>query len=237
MTCEPILQVEHVDLSFRNRHLFRRTRFDVLRDICFELFRGETLGVIGRNGSGKSTLLRLVAGVYQPDAGRIRHLSRNTSLLSLGLGFDPNLSGRDNAIICGMLLGRSKAEVVAKLDEIIEFSELQHFIDQPIRTYSSGMRTRLGFSVAVTVQTDLLLIDEVLGVGDARFRRKAVSVMREKLRGDKSVMFVSHAERQVRTLCDRALWLEKGQLMDIGPTDAVFDRYQAYLDESEGLTV
>ena len=233
-----ILDLEAVSLNFSRRRLIPdKTPFPALKKVSFSMAKGETLGVIGRNGCGKSSLLRLLTGIYTPDSGRIVRNYKNASLLSLSLGFDRELSGRDNAILSGMLLGHSRDNVIRHLDEIIAFSELAAFIDAPIKTYSTGMRTRLGFSVAITLQVDLLLIDEVLGVGDVRFREKAIQAMSEKITGHQSVVFVSHAKTQVSKLCDRVLWLEKGQLMEIGPTQHVLACYYAFLDESKELIV
>lgn len=235
-TC-PLVELNNVSLSFKRRKLWRVSEHQVLKNITVSVRRGETLGVVGRNGCGKSTLLRVLAGIYEPQSGNILRHSKKISLLSLSLGFDGNLSGRDNAILSGMLLGNSRRKVTENLAEIIKFSELDDFIDAPIRTYSSGMRARLGFSVAITMRADLLLIDEVLGVGDTRFREKAVKVMREKLSGDQSVVFVSHNERQIRALCDRVLWLEKGTPMKLGEAHSVLLEYQNFLRDAKDLVV
>ena len=229
--------VENAYLSFSRRRLFSRDRFPVLKDISFDLQPGETLGLVGRNGCGKSTLLRMLAGVYQPDTGSVKRNSAKISLLSLSWGFDPNLSGLDNALISGMLLGHTRRSVLSSLDAIVEFSELKNFIHEPVRTYSSGMRARLGFSVAITMQADILLIDEVLGVGDTRFRNKALAVMQEKLTSDQSVVFVSHADSQIQALCDRVLWMEKGEVVALGETSVILNQYQEFMRTQEELIV
>lgn len=234
---EPIISLQNVSLSFSQRRLIRHKPHTVLNDISLELFPGETLGVVGRNGSGKSSLLRLLAGVYQPDGGSIDRFQTSITYLSLSLGFDRFLSGRDNALICGMFLGKSRKEVLARLDDIIAFSELGDFIDQPIRTYSSGMRARLGFSVAITLESDLLLIDEVLGVGDANFRAKAMDAMTRKIVGQQAVVFVSHSDYHVKTLCDRAIWIEKGRILHAGSTEEVLEAYNTFLSDNPQLNV
>lgn len=223
---ELAMELKDVGLTYRQRHsLFRHTEFVALQGISLAVYRGETLGVIGSNGSGKSTLLRVMAGIYKPDQGSVIRHVHSVSLLSLGLGFDIELNGVDNAMILGMLLGSRKSEVQAKMDEIIEFSELGRFIHEPIKTYSSGMRSRLGFSVAVKMKADLLLVDEVLSVGDASFRRKAEKAMIDLIASDQTVVFVSHSNSQVRKLCNRVVWLEQGRIKRVGETGEILDEY------------
>jgi lipopolysaccharide transport system ATP-binding protein len=222
-----VLSSKEISVRYRLRHsLFRHSYYDALKSISFDLYRGETLGIIGRNGAGKSTLLRVLSGICRPDVGMLINNGVKVSLLTLQLGFDPELSGKDNAILSGMLLGYRKHDVKRKLDEILEFSELGEFIEQPIKTYSNGMRARLGFSVAITMKPDVMLIDEVLGVGDAGFRKKAENVMKDRLRGEQTVVFVSHAAGQVRNLCDRVLWIENGKVKGIGETKKIMDEYE-----------
>ena len=172
----------------------------------------------------------MLANIYGVDSGKVTWNCRQVSLLALALGFDADLSGRDNAIISGMLLGGRKHEVMQKLDEIIEFSELGEFIAKPIKTYSNGMRARLGFSVAVKMQSELLLIDEVMGVGDGKFRQKAETAMKNKISSLQTVVLVSHSTEQIRKLCDRALWLEAGKVKMIGTPGLVLDDYNRFLD-------
>ena len=223
---DPVMELVDVGLTYRERHsLFRHTQFTALEHIDLTIHAGETLGVIGSNGSGKSTLLRVMAAIYKPDTGRVIRHCNSVSLMSLGLGFDPQLSGVDNAIILGMLLGSRKSQVLARLDQIIEFSELGQFINEPIKTYSTGMRARLGFSVAVTMHADMLLIDEVLSVGDAGFRRKAEQTMQELIGSDQTVVLVTHSIPQVRKLCNRVLWLKEGKIFRLGETNEVVDEY------------
>lgn len=226
MGTNTILEVKNVSVSYTTRMaFFRHENFTALNDISFDIVRGETLGIVGNNGCGKSTLLKVLAGIYQPDTGTITRNCHSISLLTLGVGFDMELSGRDNAILSAMLLGATKKQAVAALKSIVEFSELGEFINQPVKTYSSGMRARLGFSVAITMDVELLLIDEVLGVGDANFRQKAEQVMLEKINSDQTVVFVSHSAPQVQKLCQRAIWLDKGQIKMAGNSKQVIEQY------------
>lgn len=226
---KPLISLKNVAVHYRKRRsFFRHDYYEALKDISFDLIKGETLGIIGRNGAGKSTLLRILAGVIKPDFGTVIHNTNKVSLLSLQLGFDPELSGRDNAIFGGMLLGFSRKAVEQNLDNVLEFSELNGFFDEPVKTYSTGMRARLGFSVAHFMTPDVLLIDEVLGVGDAKFRQKAEKTMVEKLRSDQTVVLVSHAAQQIEKLCRRALWIEDGRVRKIGRPEEVIDSYHEF---------
>jgi lipopolysaccharide transport system ATP-binding protein len=228
------IELRDVSLTYRPRHsLFRRTTYTALRNLDLVVFEGETLGIIGRNGSGKSTLLRVLASIYKPDAGSVVTHCGSVSLLGLGVGFDPNLSGRDNAIVLAMLLGSRRAQVEEKLDEILEFAELGAFIDEPLKTYSTGMRARLGFSVAIKMQADLLLIDEILSVGDAEFRKKAEQAMIAKIKSRQSVVLVSHSVGQLRALSDRVLWLEKGSIRGLGDPADIIAGYNRFIAKHE----
>lgn len=225
-----IIQLDKVCIRYRTRQsFFRHHYFDALNGISFAVKQGETLGLIGRNGCGKSTLLKVLAGIYRPDKGKITFNTSRISLLSLGLGFDLELSGRDNAIISAMLLGASKREAMEKAGAIVDFSELGDFYDQPVKTYSSGMRARLGFSVAVTMHADVLLIDEVLGVGDARFKAKAERVMLDRVNSNQTVVFVSHSLGQVKRLCERTIWLDAGKVRQSGETADIVSQYQQFM--------
>jgi lipopolysaccharide transport system ATP-binding protein len=210
---------------------FAHEHFPALSGINLDVIKGETLGVIGDNGSGKSTLLRLMAGIYQPDAGTIARTTSQVSLLSLALGFDPKLSGFDNAILSSMLLGASRKEALGKLNQIIEFSELREFIHKQVRTYSSGMRARLGFSVALTMNTDVLLIDEALAVGDAGFKKKCEAAIMEKLSSSLTVVLVSHSTAQVKKLCDRVICLNHGRIAAEGKPTEVVAQYEKNANE------
>nr|WP_218918271.1 ABC transporter ATP-binding protein [Desulfobulbus propionicus] len=204
-----ILSLRNVGVRYKRRgNLFRKvTYYQALRGIDLDIRRGETIGIIGRNGAGKSTLLRVLAGIIEPDEGEIINHGVTVSLLALQVGFDGNLSGRDNAIFSGMLLGYSRSQVEGNLEAITEFSELGDFMTEPVRTYSTGMRARLGFAVAMFMTPDVLLLDEVLSVGDKGFRQKAEKEMLRKIHSEQTVVLVSHSESQISKLCDRTVAL------------------------------
>ena len=204
---EVILSLQSVGVRYKRRGgLFSKTRYyQAFENIDLDIYRGETLGIVGRNGAGKSTLLRVIAGIIRPDSGQVINHGVSVSLLALQAGFDPELPGRDNAIINGMLLGYSKKQVEAKIDEISDFSELGNFFDEPVKTYSSGMRSRLGFSVAMYLRPDVLLLDEVLSVGDAQFKKKAEMEILKKCMSDQTIVIVSHSERQLNETCTRVI--------------------------------
>ena len=224
---EIILCARDLRLSYRTRYGFLKWfEHDALNGISIDLRKGETLGVLGRNGSGKSSLLRLLAGLIDPTSGQIDcDKSVRRALLALGLGFRNDLSGRDNALISSMLQGTLKKEALAALPGIREFSELGAFFDQPVKTYSTGMRARLCFSTALLTNVDVLFIDEVLGVGDAHFRKKAENALREKICGEQTVVFVSHSEKEIEKICDRALWLADGVVRELGDAVRVAENY------------
>ena len=203
----------------------RKSSFTALKDISFEVFAGETIGVIGINGAGKSTILGLLAGVLKPSSGQVIIDGRIAPLLELGAGFHPELSGRENILLNGILLGMLKREVEEKSDAIIEFSELEEFIDQPIRTYSSGMLARLGFSVAVHCDPDILLVDEVLAVGDQDFQKKCIEKMLVFKQERKTIVFVSHNSDEILKVCDRAIWIDQGIVYRDGQPDQVINEY------------
>ncbi|HEY2322726.1 MAG TPA: ABC transporter ATP-binding protein [Thermoanaerobaculia bacterium] len=196
-----------------------------LRDVSFAIHKGEAFGIIGRNGSGKSTLLKIISGILKPTDGSVAVNGRIAALIELGAGFHPEITGRENIFINGIMLGLTKREIESRFDSIVEFSGIRPFIDQPVKTYSSGMYVRLGFAVAVHVDPDVLLIDEVLSVGDEEFSQKCVAKIQEmKFRGV-TLIFVTHQLDQVRNLCDRALWLDKGEAVVIGDPVRVVDDY------------
>ncbi|WP_425452464.1 ABC transporter ATP-binding protein [Sinobacterium caligoides] len=200
--------------------------YEPLSDISFEIRKGETLGVIGRNGAGKSTLLRILAGVYAPDKGEIKRAANlKVSLLSLHAGFDQKLTGYDNIIFSCLLLGFSRKECLDKIDEIISMSELEGFIHQPIKTYSSGMKSKLGFSIAFQMSPDILLIDEALSVGDAKFKKKAEKLMIEKIKGGQTAVFVSHSSSQIKRICTRVIWIEDGMVKKTGDAESIIKEY------------
>ncbi|KFF48316.1 ABC transporter [Gammaproteobacteria bacterium MFB021] len=204
------LELESVEIRYRlNEPIEGKKYYKALSSVSLSVFRGETLGIVGHNGAGKSTLLKVMAGILAPDRGRITNHGVSVGLLALQAGFDDELSGIDNIIINGMLMGFSKRRIKRSMDEIIEFSGLGEFVYQPIKTYSSGMRSRLGFAVGVTLTPDVLLIDEVLSVGDEDFRGKAEQAMMEKMHcRDQTIVFVSHDAAQVERLCDRVIRLD-----------------------------
>lgn len=224
---EPILTLKNVGVAYhKGKNPFKRQQFWALKDISFDLYAGETLGIIGRNGAGKSTLLKLLADIIRPDRGEIISTGLSSSVLSLQVGFVPHLTGRVNAILSAMLLGVEKQLIVDNMDQVIEFSELGDFIDEPLRNYSTGMRARLGFAVALVADPEILLIDEALGVGDEKFRRKSTAIMREKIKSDKTIVLVSHSMHTLKDLCDRAVWIKDGKTRMIGLPDQVLDAYQ-----------
>ena len=217
-----------IDVGFTYRTLsglFSIEKYQALKSINFEINPGETLGVIGSNGSGKSTLLKVLARIYKPDEGEILYNVNKISLLSLALGFDPRLSGFDNAILSSMLLGATLREAKQNVAAIIDFSELGEFANHSVRTYSSGMRARLGFSVALNMQADVLLIDEALAVGDAKFKAKSEKAIAEKVTSSQTVVLVSHSAGQINRLCDRAIWIERGRIVQSGDTNVVTAAY------------
>ena len=220
-----LIELEHVGIAFSAQRSIGGGRFWALEDINLTLRRGERLGVIGRNGAGKSTLLRVLAGILTPDRGRIRRAPISCQLLSLALGFMPHLSGRDNAVLSGLMLGLRRRDIIARLPAIREFSELGDFFEQPIATYSVGMNMRLAFSVAIQVEPDVLLIDEVLSVGDAEFQLKSGEAMRARTGEGSTIVLVSHDEKQIAERCDRVLWVEHGRSVLEGDRDSVFAAY------------
>ena len=221
---EAVLTLEDVSLCYR-QGILRRQEHWALRNINLTLHRGENLGVIGHNGSGKSTLLRLLSGIYAPDKGKIDHHGNRASLLSLQVGFLAHLTGRENAILSGMLLGKSREYMINVLPDIVEYTELARSIDKPLRTYSSGMKARLGFAVSYYADAEILLVDEILGVGDTSFREKSAATMRDRIASNNAVVLVSHNPKLIRSLCTRVIWLENGKIVDSGDM-VVMDRYE-----------
>jgi lipopolysaccharide transport system ATP-binding protein len=225
----PLIEIRDVAVSYgRRRGLFKPDeRVWVFRDLSFDLHRGDSLGVIGNNGVGKSTLLRLMAGIINPDQGSVINNGAKAALMSLSGGFYPALTGVQNILLGGVLLGYTEAEVQAKLDAIIEFAELGDYIYRPVNTYSAGMKSRLSFSRAAMLEADVLLIDEVLSVGDKNFRGKCEDFMRDRIQSDQTVVYVSHSEKTVSELCDQALWIDAGRARMLGPAAEVMERYMA----------
>lgn len=238
----PNIELDNVNLTFEIvpdkidtlKEYFIRTlkknkseniKLNVLKDISFKIYPGEKVGIIGYNGAGKSTLLKLICGIYPPDSGTVKTKGNISPLLSLGAGFDFNYSGRKNIYLNGAVLGYEKHILQEKEKEIIEFSELEEFIDMPIKNYSSGMLAKLGFSIATIVNPDILIIDEILGVGDINFQKKSADKIRSLMDGGTTVLLVSHSISQIRQLCDKAIWIDKGHLREIGEVNTVCDKY------------
>jgi lipopolysaccharide transport system ATP-binding protein len=239
MSAEPVIRVQGVSKIYQiyaaptdrlKQALWRGRRtyykeFWALRDVSFEVHRGETVGIIGRNGSGKSTLLQIICGILQPTSGEARVTGRLAALLELGAGFNPEFTGRENVYVNGALLGLTRQEIDARFDDIAAFADIGEFIDQPVKTYSSGMFVRLAFSVAVHADPDVLVVDEALAVGDAMFQAKCMTRMRRLMQGGTTLLFVSHDVAAVKALCGRAVLLDRGRAVAIGDTQQVVDEY------------
>lgn len=234
---EIALDVKHVSIDYKDlshmslaKSLKRGEikKSNVVRavnDVSFSVNKGEILGIVGRNGSGKTTLLRSIAGIFQPDEGIIDTHNNRVSLMAIGIGFNQNNTGRENILKSGMLLGCNLEYVKDRMDEIIEFSELGDFIDRPVRTYSSGMYSKLSFSVTAILDTDIMLVDEVLSVGDEHFRKKSFKKMEELMMSDRTVLIVSHATDTLKKFCDKILWINDGQFVKLGDTEEVLAEY------------
>ncbi len=237
--------VDHVSKSFRMYHERNQTLksaimrgrksihedFWALKDISFEVPEGSTFGLIGSNGSGKSTLLKCLANIYYPNKGSISHRGRVAAMLEVGSGFHSELSGRENIYLNGSILGMSKKQVDARLEEIIDFSGVEQFIDQPVKNYSSGMYVRLGFAISINIDPDILVVDEVLSVGDLEFQQRCFGRFRDLKEAGKTVILVSHATETVRSMCDQAAWIDKGELQQVGDAESTI---KAYLDSVPG---
>lgn len=230
---KPSIELDNVSLCYRRRAMFflsknknlrKGKEFWALRDVTLTVYEGETIGFIGRNGSGKSTISRIISGSLKPDNGKII-VNGRVQLLALGIGFRPAMTGRENAIISGTILGLSRKEIKEKMEEIENFTELGDFFDEPVKTYSSGMRSRLGFAVSTIVNPDILILDEVMSTGDAAFRKKASERMAEMRERTKTVLIVSHSQDQLREMCSRIAWFEKGRLIMDGQVDEILSAY------------
>jgi lipopolysaccharide transport system ATP-binding protein len=208
--------------------------FWALKDVSFELQPGEVLGIIGQNGAGKSTLLKILTRVVEPTAGRVEMRGRMGSLLEVGTGFHPELTGRENVYLNGSFLGMTRKEIDRKFDEIVAFSEVEKFLDTPVKRYSSGMYVRLAFAVAAHLDPEILIVDEVLAVGDIAFQRKCLGVMHDASAQGRTVLFVSHSIPAVRSLCDTAIRLHNGQLLEKGPSESVINKYVRDMDSNRG---
>jgi teichoic acid transport system ATP-binding protein len=249
MSSEPRIRVEDVSVTYRTSleaaptlkntvlKLGRREKVirevKALKGVSFEVPEGQVLGVVGANGAGKSTLMRTVAGILPPNSGRVEVHGRVSTLLALGVGFNRKMTGRQNVVLGGLAAGLSREQLAAKYEEIVAFAELEDFMDMPMRTYSSGMYGRLAFAVAVTMEPEILLIDEALSVGDARFRKKSFRKMRELCSEDRTILLVSHALGSIKELCDQAIWIHKGELRMWDEPENVVDAYTEFLEVGE----
>ncbi len=238
---ETVIKVDHVSMKFQlnkekvdnlKEYMIRLIKgkieyekFVALNDINFEIKRGDRLAILGLNGAGKSTLLKTIVGVYKPTEGKVYKSGVIAPLLELGAGFDPNYTGRENIYLYGAILGYSHEYIEEKIEDIIAFSELGHFIEVPVKNYSSGMRARLGFSIATAVNPDILILDEVLSVGDAKFRKKSLAKVQSMFDDGVTVLFVSHNIEQVKAICNKAILLEKGNIIAQGDVNEVADIY------------
>lgn len=216
-------------LLSRKQQSHNSNYIEAVKNISLVIPEGMTLGIIGRNGSGKSTLLKLLAGIYRPDSGKIRVNGRVSALIELGAGFHPEFTGRENIFINGIILGLTKKEIQRRFDEIVDFAELRDFIDAPVRTYSSGMYMRLGFSVAVNVDPDILLLDEVLAVGDEGFMKKCMAKMNEFKARRKTIVLVTHNLSMVESWCDEAVWIEGGEVRERGKPENTVEAYKRFM--------
>lgn len=242
MENDVVVSVQNVDMAFNlNKekvdnlkeyfiklvtHKLEYRKFYGLKDVSFEVKKGEHLAILGLNGAGKSTLLKTIVGVYKPSSGHVETKGVIAPLLELGAGFDPNYSGRENIYLYGAIMGYDRAFIDKKYDEIVEFSELGNFIEVPVKNYSSGMKARLGFSIATAVEPDILILDEVLSVGDAGFRRKSLAKVKSLFETGVTVLFVSHNIEQVKSICDKAILLEHGQIIAQGDVADVIPVYE-----------
>ena len=238
---EPAIEVKDVHVRYRSMKSFslrkslgqirqRRDSYEALRGVSFTVPKGKIIGIIGKNGSGKSTLLKTIAGVFSPDEGTIDTFGNRLSLLAIGIGFQTTLSGYENIFLSGLLLGFTEKEIRARLPEIIEFSELGDFIYKPVQTYSSGMHSKLAFSITAFLDTEIILIDEVLSVGDMSFREKSYAKMKEIIsHKDKTVMIVSHSNASILELCDDVLWIHEGLVKEYGPAAEVVENYEGFM--------
>ena len=219
--------------TIRKSFLRKRKKEEIVeavKNVSFSVKEGEVLGIIGKNGSGKSTLLRSIAGVFSPNAGSIDLKNHSVSLMALGIGFREELSGRENIFLSGMLLGFSEKDISDKLQDIIDFAEIGGFIDKPVRTYSSGMHSKLAFSITAVLESDIILIDEVLSVGDEKFRQKSLNRMKEMIEDkNHTVIIVSHSTDLLRQMCDEVMWMHEGEIKEMGAPSEVLEHYLDFM--------
>jgi len=224
---EIIFDLKNIGICYRKSASlpWKNNKFWALHNVSFQVHRAETVGIIGRNGAGKSTLLKVMAGIVQPDRGTIHVANMTVMMQSVGAGFDPRLTGRQNIFLNGLLLGMEKKHISRRIDDIIELADIGEFIDEPVKNYSSGMRSRLGFATAYYVDTDVILIDEALASGDQSFKAKAMQLIKEKIRSDYTVVLVSHSITMIEELCDRVIQIENGRNLPELPVKQSIDRY------------
>ena len=213
------------DYIFKTKREIQYNEFWALKNVSFSVEKGDRVGILGLNGAGKSTLLKVISGVFKPTEGHVDKHGKMVPLLELGAGFDPQYTGKENIYLYGAMLGYTKKFIDSKYDEIVEFSELQKFMDVPVKNYSSGMKSRLGFSIATVVEPKILILDEVLSVGDAKFRKKSEKKIMSMFDSGVTVLFVSHSLEQVQRLCNKAMILEKGKLIAYGDIDPISEQY------------
>jgi len=225
---ERITSIREYTIRMLKRHRAAKDEFWPLRDISFEVARGEVFGIIGQNGAGKSTLLRVIAGIVRPTQGYVETRGRIAPLIELGAGFDSEMTGRENIFLYGSMLGFSTKRLMDRMSDIVDFSEMGDFLDVPLKNYSSGMAARLAFAVATDVDPDILLIDELLSVGDAAFAKKCTERIESFRKRGVSIVIVSHSLRSIITLCSRAAWLDHGRIRMIGPADEVAEKYETF---------
>jgi len=231
------LEVNHVSVTYRSvknasiKAIIKRNKdtqdIHALNDVTFDVKEGEVIGIVGQNGSGKSTLLKTIGGIFNPDSGTIDLNGNTCALLAIGIGFIPNLTGRENIRLSGLLLGFTKEEIMKKEEEIIEYAEIGKFIDYPVRTYSSGMYSKLAFSITVMLKTDILLIDEILSVGDEHFKKKSAETIQGLIREEsRTVILVSHILDQLKETCSRVIWIDQGQIISSGDPETIIEAYK-----------
>ena len=225
MSDEPLNSLKEVFTKAVTGKL-KYNEFLAMNDVSFNVEKGETLGLIGTNGAGKSTTLKVISGILKPTEGKVIVRGNIVPMLELGAGFDPELTGKENIYLNGAILGYSKEYLESKYDEIVEFAEIKEFIDMPIRNYSSGMMARLAFSIASVVQPEVLIVDEILAVGDAKFQEKSYKRMRELMSGGATVLFVSHDLEKIEEMCDKVIWLDSGKIKQIGPAKEICEAYK-----------
>lgn len=239
---ENAIEVRNLKVCYKNMQTYsirenffqfkrnKKEEFEAIKGISFDVPKGQILGIIGKNGSGKSTLLRTIGGIFAPDEGSINIFDNTISLLSIGVGFQVQQTGRTNIMLSGLLLGFSEKEILEKIDEIIAFAEINDFIDKPVKTYSSGMYSKLAFSITAILETDIMLIDEVLSVGDEAFRRKSLEKMKTLINDEqRTVVIVSHSLNTIKSLCNSVLWLHEGKIRMQGQTEDVIKEYRKYV--------